>query len=98
MIEAAGLKLDPTGGVVYRKGTIIHLGRRETLTLEVLMLAEGRVVTIRELLDLVWSGEGESVAKVRGVVQRLRNKLRSPTSSSRSAGKATASEIANRPA
>ena len=78
MIEAAGLKLDPAGGVVYRKGTIIHLGRRETLTLEVLMLAQGRVVTIRELLDRVWSGEGESVAKVRGVVQRLRNKLRSP--------------------
>ena len=78
MIEAAGLKLDPSGCVVYRKGTIIHLGRRETLTLEVLMLAQGRVVTIRELLDRVWSGEGESVAKVRGVVQRLRNKLRAP--------------------
>ena len=39
MIEAAGLKLDPAGCVVYRKGSIIHLGRRETLTLEMLMLA-----------------------------------------------------------
>jgi two-component system OmpR family response regulator len=78
MIEAAGLKLDPAGCVVYRKGSIIHLGRRETLALEMLMLAEGRVVTIRELLDHAWSGEGESVARVRGVVQRLRNKLRAP--------------------
>jgi DNA-binding winged helix-turn-helix (wHTH) protein len=78
VIEAAGLRLDVDGGVLYRKGTIIHLGRRESLTLEVLMLAQGRVVTIAELLDRVWSGEGESVAKVRGVVQRLRNKLRNP--------------------
>ena len=76
VIEAAGLRLDPDGCIVYRKGTIIRLGRRETLTLEVLMLAQGRVVTIGELLDRVWSGEGESIAKVRGVVQRLRNKLR----------------------
>jgi hypothetical protein len=51
MIQAAGLKLDPARCVVYRKGSIIHVGHRETLTLEVLMLAEGRVVTIRELLD-----------------------------------------------
>lgn len=78
MIEAAGLRLDPDGGIVYRKGTIIRLGRRETLTLEVLMLAQGRVVTIGELLDRVWTGEGDGVAKVRGVVQRLRNKLRAP--------------------
>ena len=78
MIEAAGLKLDAEGGIVYRKGTIIRLGRRETLTLEVLMLAQGRVVTIGELLDRVWHGEGDGVAKVGGVVRRLRNKLRAP--------------------
>jgi DNA-binding response OmpR family regulator len=64
--------------VVYRKGTIIRLGKREALTLKVLMEAEGRVVTIPDLLDTVWAGEDESVAKVRGVVQRLRYKLRVP--------------------
>jgi DNA-binding response OmpR family regulator len=44
----------------------------------VLMLSQGCVVTIRELLDHAWFGKGEGVARVRGVLQRLRNKLRAP--------------------
>ena len=52
---------------MYPKGSIIQLGRRETLTLEALMQAQGQVVAIDELLAGVWPCETESVAKVRGV-------------------------------
>jgi two-component system, OmpR family, sensor histidine kinase VanS len=54
MREIAGLRLDPFRREVYRDGRYVALTRKQFAVLEVLVAAEGGVVSAEELLERAW--------------------------------------------
>src|ERR1041384_1725219 len=52
--EIAGLRLDPFRREVYRNGRYVALTRKQFAVLEVLIAAEGGVVSAEELLEWAW--------------------------------------------
>src|SRR5919108_426545 len=54
MRELAGLRLDPFRREVYRDGRYVALTRKQFAVLEVLVAAEGGVVSAEELLERAW--------------------------------------------
>ncbi len=52
--EIAGLRLDPFRREVYRDGRYVALTRKQFAVLEVLVAAEGGVVSAEELLERAW--------------------------------------------
>ncbi|WP_448332492.1 winged helix-turn-helix domain-containing protein [Streptomyces sp. DSM 41534] len=79
VLECAGLVLDVPGRRVSRDGWPVALTGREFDVLEVLMRADGAVVSGEELLARVWGGElGARSNAVRIAVSRLRAKLGRP--------------------
>ncbi|AQA13831.1 winged helix-turn-helix domain-containing protein [Streptomyces malaysiensis] len=79
VLECAGLVLDAPGRRVSRDGWPVALTGREFDVLEVLMRADGAVVSGEELLARVWGGElGARSNAVRIAVSRLRAKLGRP--------------------
>ncbi len=80
VLECAGLVLDAPGRRVSRDGWPVALTGREFDVLEVLMRADGAVVSGEELLARVWRGEsGARNTALRIAVSRLRAKLGRPT-------------------
>jgi two-component system KDP operon response regulator KdpE len=78
-VELAGLVAFPERCEVVRRGRVVRLGEKECRVLVMLLRARGRVVGLRELLQETWGADDPGGAgKVRGVVQRLRAKLRTP--------------------
>ena len=55
--ELAGLRLDPFRREVYRDGRYVALTRKQFAVLEVLVAAEGGVVSAEELLQRAWDAE-----------------------------------------
>ena len=55
--EIAGLRLDPFRREVYRDGRYVALTRKQFAVLEVLVAAEGGVVSAEELLERAWDRE-----------------------------------------
>ncbi len=77
--ELAGLRLDPFRREVYRDGRYVALTRKQFAVLEVLMSAEGGVVSAEELLERAWDANADPFTNaVRITVSGLRKRLGEP--------------------
>jgi two-component system, OmpR family, response regulator VanR len=77
--EIAGLRLDPFRREVYRDGRYIALTRKQFAVLEVLVAAEGGVVSSEELLERAWDENTDPFTNaVRITVSALRRRLGEP--------------------
>jgi two-component system, OmpR family, response regulator VanR len=77
--EIAGLRLDPFRREVYRDGRFVALTRKQFAVLEVLVGAEGGVVSAEELLERAWDEHADPFTNaVRITVSALRKRLGEP--------------------
>ena len=77
--EFAGLRLDPFRREVYRDGRYVALTRKQFAVLEVLVEAEGGVVSAEELLKRAWDENADPFTNaVRITVSALRQRLGEP--------------------
>jgi two-component system response regulator VanR len=77
--EIAGLRLDPFRREVYRDGRYVALTRKQFAVLEVLVAAEGGVVSAEELLGRAWDENTDPFTNaVRITVSALRKRLGEP--------------------
>src|SRR5438270_11935333 len=77
--EIAGLRLDPFRREVYRDGRYVGLTRKQFAVLEVLVAAEGGVVSAEELLERAWDENTDPFTNaVRITVSALRKRLGEP--------------------
>src|SRR6186713_3486365 len=77
--EIAGLRLDPFRREVYRDGRYVALTRKQFAVLEVLVAAEGGIVTAEELLERAWDESADPFTNaVRITVSALRKRLGEP--------------------
>lgn len=77
--EIAGLRVDPFRREVYRDGRYIPLTRKQFAVLEVLVAAEGGVVSSEELLERAWDENANPFTNaVRITVSALRKRLGEP--------------------
>src|SRR5213076_3091444 len=77
--EIAGLRLDPFRREVYRDGRFVALTRKQFAVLEVLVAAEGGVVSAEELLERAWDQNAERFTNaVRMTGTALRKRLGEP--------------------
>src|SRR5687768_6695051 len=77
--EIAGLRLDPFRREVFRDGRYVALTRKQFAVLEVLVAAEGGVVSAEELLARAWDENADPVTNaVRITVSALRKRLGEP--------------------
>jgi two-component system response regulator VanR len=78
--EIAGLRLDPFRREVYRDGRYIALTRKQFAVLEVLVGAEGGVISAEELLAQAWDELADPFTNaVRITVSGLRKRLGEPS-------------------
>ncbi len=79
VLSAGDVMLDPSRRTVSRSGTPVDLTRKEFGVLEVLLSAEGKVVSSEELLERVWDEHADPfTTTVRVTVMTLRKKLGEP--------------------
>ena len=79
MREIAGLRLDPFRREVYRDGRYVALTRKQFAVLEVLVAAEGGVISAEELLERAWDENADPFTNaVRITVSALRKRLGEP--------------------
>jgi DNA-binding response OmpR family regulator len=79
ILEAAGIRLDTGTRRATRDGRELRLARKELGVLEVLLAAQGRVVSAEELLERVWDENADPfTSAVRTAVKKLRRKLGAP--------------------
>jgi two-component system response regulator VanR len=77
--EIAGLRLDPFRREVYRDGRYVALTRKQFSVLEVLVAAEGGVVSAEDLLARAWDDNANPFTNaVRITVSGLRKRLGEP--------------------
>jgi len=77
--EIAGLRLDPFRREVYRDGRFVALTRKQFAVLEVLVAAEGGVVSAEGLLEQAWDENADPFTNaVRITVSALRKRLGEP--------------------
>jgi two-component system response regulator VanR len=77
--EIAGLRLDPFRREVYRDDRYVALTRKQFAVLEVLIAAEGGVVSAEELLARAWDEHADPFTNaVRITVSALRKRLGEP--------------------
>ncbi|HWJ44527.1 MAG TPA: response regulator transcription factor [Gaiellaceae bacterium] len=77
--EIAGLRLDPFRREVYRDGRYVALTRKQFAVLEVLVAAEGGVVSAEQLLARAWDENADPFTNaVRITVSGLRKRLGEP--------------------
>src|SRR5215813_6961804 len=75
----AGLRLDPFRREVYRDGRYVALTRKQFAVLDVLVAAEGGVVSAEELLERAWDENADPFTNaVRITVSALRKRLGEP--------------------
>jgi DNA-binding response OmpR family regulator len=80
VLELAGIRLDRPHFRAWRDDELLPLSPKEFAVLEVLMRAEGRVVTAEELLEKAWDENADPFTNaVRVAVMTLRRKLGDPT-------------------
>jgi len=78
--EIAGLRLDPFRREVHREGRYVALTRKQFAVLEVLICAEGGVVSAEELLTRAWDEHADPFTNaVRITVSSLRKRLGEPS-------------------
>jgi two-component system response regulator VanR len=79
VLEVAGLRLDPFRREVYRDDRHVALTRKQFAVLEVLVAAEGGVVSAEELLERAWDENADPFTNaVRITVSGLRKRLGRP--------------------
>lgn len=77
--ELAGLRLDPFRREVFRDDRFVALTRKQFAVLEVLMAAEGGVVSAEDLLERAWDENADPFTNaVRITVSSLRKRLGDP--------------------
>src|ERR671913_942542 len=77
--EIAGVRLDPFRREVYRDGRYVALTRKQFAVLEVLVAAEGGVVSAEALLERAWDENADPFTNaVRITVSGLRKRLGEP--------------------
>ncbi|MEU1075166.1 MULTISPECIES: response regulator transcription factor [unclassified Streptomyces] len=77
--EIAGLRVDPFRREVYRDGRFIALTRKQFAVLDILVAAEGGVVSAEELLERAWDENADPFTNaVRITVSALRKRLGEP--------------------
>jgi two-component system response regulator VanR len=77
--EIAGLRLDPFRREVYRDGRYVALTRKQFAVLEVLVAAEGGIVSAEELLARAWDENADPFTNApRITVSSLRKRLGEP--------------------
>ncbi|PSJ43312.1 response regulator transcription factor [Allosphingosinicella deserti] len=77
--EIAGLRVDPFRREVFRNGRYVPLTRKQFAVLEVLVAAEGGVVSAEELLERAWDENADPFTNaVRITVSALRKRLGEP--------------------
>jgi len=77
--EIAGLRLDPFRREVYRDGRYVALTRKQFAVLEVLIAADGGVVSAEGLLEQAWDENADPFTNaVRITVSALRKRLGQP--------------------
>ncbi|WP_432945567.1 response regulator transcription factor [Kribbella sp. CA-253562] len=79
VLEIAGLRLDPFRREVYRDGRYVALTRKQFAVLEVLVSAQGGVISAEELLARAWDENADPFTNaVRITVSSLRKRLGEP--------------------
>jgi DNA-binding response OmpR family regulator len=79
VLERGGVTLDPARREVLRDGSSVALSPKEHAVLEVLLEADGAVVSTEELLERAWDEQVDPLTNsVRMVVMTLRRKLGAP--------------------
>ena len=79
VLERAGITLDPARREVHRDGRPIELTRKEFAVLEVLLSADGAVVSSEQLLEKAWDEHIDPFTNVvRVTMMTLRKKLGDP--------------------
>ncbi len=79
VLEVAGLRLDPFRREVYRDGRYVALTRKQFAVLEVLVDADGGVVSAEQLLERAWDENADPFTNaVRITVSSLRKRLGEP--------------------
>ncbi|WP_027344904.1 response regulator transcription factor [Hamadaea tsunoensis] len=79
VLHRAGLAFDTARRTVTRDGRLIPLTTKELAVLEILMSADGAVVSAEDLLERAWDEHADPfTATVRVTVARLRRKLGDP--------------------
>ncbi|MFB9184942.1 response regulator transcription factor [Dactylosporangium sucinum] len=79
VLRRAGLTFDTARRVVTRDGRTIPLTTKELAVLEILMTADGAVVSSEDLLERAWDEHADPfTATVRVTLARLRRKLGDP--------------------
>ncbi|HEU5159311.1 MAG TPA: response regulator transcription factor [Streptosporangiaceae bacterium] len=79
VLERAGISLDPARRAVSRDGVPIELTRKEFAVLEVLLRADGAVVSSEQLLEKAWDEHIDPFTNVvRVTMMTLRKKLGEP--------------------
>ncbi|MFJ6677925.1 response regulator transcription factor [Microbacterium sp. NPDC091382] len=77
--EYAGLRVDPFRREVFRNGRYVALTRKQFAVLEVLVAAEGGVVSAESLLEQAWDANADPFTNaVRITVSALRKRLGEP--------------------
>ncbi len=77
--DIAGLRLDPFRREVYRDGRYVALTRKQFAVLEVLVSAEGGVISAEDLLEQAWDENADPFTNaVRITVSALRKRLGEP--------------------
>ena len=77
--EIAGLRVDPFRREVYRDGRHVALTRKQFAVLEVLVAAEGGVVSAEQLLERAWDQNADPFTNaVRITISALRKRLGEP--------------------
>ena len=79
VLEVAGLRLDPFRREVFRDGRYVALTRKQFAVLEVLVAADGGVISAEELLERAWDANADPFTNaVRITVSALRKRLGKP--------------------
>lgn len=78
-LEYAGITLDPFRREVYRFGHFVRLSRKQFAVLELLMAAQGGVVSAETLLERAWDENADPFSNaVRITISALRKRLGDP--------------------
>ncbi len=79
VIERRGVTVDPARRVASRDGLFLRLTNKELAVLEVLLSADGAVVSAEELLERAWDEHADPFTNaVRVTMVKLRRKLGNP--------------------
>ena len=77
--EIGGLRVDPFRREVYREGRYVALTRKQFAVLEILVAADGGVISAEELLERAWDRNADPFTNaVRITVSALRKRLGMP--------------------